>query len=233
MANLNADLRSYLSGSNKETSNESSGFTATGKKTLDSVTSWWSGSARQSKNEEESETMLTSSGDAGGKPAEEDGNGWFNQAQKDPFCPTLSKRQRILGFMTCLAAGAFCFVLASVYAPFIVVKARKFALLYTMGSLFTISSFSLLWGPWYHIKHLFSSQRLPFTIVYFTTMFLTLYFAMAKQATIPTAVCAICQVVALFWYIVSYIPGGQTGLKFFSKLCKAAASKTLSSALPV
>ena len=26
---------------------------------------------------------------AGVKPAEEDGNGWFNQAQKDPFCPTL------------------------------------------------------------------------------------------------------------------------------------------------
>lgn len=105
MANLNADLRSYLSGSTKDTSRESSGFTATGKKTLDSVTSWWSGNARQSRDGEENETMLPSSGDAGGKPAEEDGNGWFNQAQKDPFCPTLVSM--LLGSGKALKPGSY------------------------------------------------------------------------------------------------------------------------------
>ncbi|XP_038076789.1 protein transport protein SFT2-like [Patiria miniata] len=232
MANLNADLKSYLSGSKNGSSGETSSFATSGKRTLDTVTNWWSG-ARGSGggNGGEGEKML--GGDLASKPAEEDGNGWFNQAQKDPFCPTLSKRQRILGFMSFIVAGAICFALAAVYAPFIVLRARKFALLYTLGSLFTISSFSLLWGPWYHIKHLFSKDRLPFTAIYFTSMFLTLYFSLVRQATLPTTLCAIFQIIALFWYIVSYIPGGQTGLKFFSKLCKAAASKTISSALPV
>ncbi|XP_022090447.1 protein transport protein SFT2-like [Acanthaster planci] len=232
MANLNADLRSYLSSSKNGSSGsgESGGFAASGKRTLNTMTNWWRGSGDGGEGGE-GEKMLA--GDVASKPAEDDGNGWFNQAQKDPFCPTLSKRQRILGFMTFIVAGAFCFGLAAVYAPFIVLRARKFALLYTMGSLFTISSFSLLWGPWYHLKHLFSSDRLPFTVIYFTSMFLTLYFSLMRQSTLPTVICAVFQIIALVWYIVSYIPGGQTGLKFFSKLCKAAASKTLSNALPV
>lgn len=34
-------------------------------------------------------------------------------------------------------------------------------------------------------------------------------------------------------YVISYIPGGQTGLKFFSKLFYSVASKTVSKTLPV
>ncbi|XP_072036248.1 uncharacterized protein [Amphiura filiformis] len=213
MANISNDLKSYLSGtsgaSNADTSTSSS---------HSSLTSWFS------KKEDKTE----------GETLENDpSNAWFNEAQKDPLCPSLSKRQRILGFMMCLLAGAICFAMALSIAPFIVVRARKFALLYSLGSLFTISSFSLLWGPWHHVKHLCSSQRLPFTAIYFGTMFATLYFAMVKKVMILTIVCAIFQIIALFWYIVSYIPGGQTGLKFFTKIFSSAAKTTLSKTLPV
>jgi len=34
-------------------------------------------------------------------------------------------------------------------------------------------------------------------------------------------------------YVLSYIPGGQTGLKFFTKIFYAAASKTVQKTLPV
>jgi len=36
-----------------------------------------------------------------------------------------------------------------------------------------------------------------------------------------------------FRYIVSYIPGGQTGLRFFSKVFYSAATKTVQKTLPV
>jgi len=39
-------------------------------------------------------------------------------------------------------------------------------------------SFSLLWGPVNHVKHLCSLERLPFTAAYFGSMFATLYMAM-------------------------------------------------------
>ena len=160
-------------------------------------------------------------------------NGWFSQAQQDPYLPSLTKKQRIMGFVLCLLMGTFCFSLATLYIPLLVLKARKFALLYTFGSLFIISSFSLLWGPMSHFKHLFSVQRLPFTTAYFGSMLATLYFSLWLRSTVLTVIFAVIQILALVWYIVSYIPGGQTGLKFFSKIFYAAASKTASKTLPI
>ena len=45
-------------------------------------------------------------------------------------------------------------------------------------------SFSLLWGPTNHIKHLFSMERLPFTATYFGTMLATLYFSIWVSLTL-------------------------------------------------
>lgn len=39
-------------------------------------------------------------------------------------------------------------------------------------------SFSFLWGPMNHIKHLFSVPRLPFTTAYIGTILATLYFSL-------------------------------------------------------
>lgn len=164
-------------------------------------------------------------------------NYWFtdaNQAEvKDPWLPNLSKTQRIVGFITFLLLGIFCFILAGLFAPVIVLKARKFVLLYTMGSCFTIGSFALLWGPYNHLKHIFSYERLPFTAAYFGSMMATLYAALWWKSTIITVMCACVQIMALTWYIFSYIPGGTTGLKFFSKLFASSCTKTVGKTLPV
>ena len=39
-------------------------------------------------------------------------------------------------------------------------------------------SFSFLWGPWVHVKHLLSCARLPFTLCYLGTVLGTLYSAL-------------------------------------------------------
>ncbi|EDO46566.1 predicted protein, partial [Nematostella vectensis] len=158
---------------------------------------------------------------------------WLSKGEEDPYLPSLSRKQRILGFFMCLLMGVFCFVMAGFIAPFIVLKARKFVMLYTMGSLFTIGSFSLLWGPVNHVKHLCSLGRLPFTAAYFGSMIATLYMALIVRSTILTALFAVVQIIALIWYFVSYIPGGTTGMKFFTRLFSSAVTKTVSSTLPV
>ena len=92
----------------------------------------------------------------------------------------------------------------------LLINPRKFSLLFTLGSVFTLSSFSFLWGPYSHMVHLFSKERLPFTLVYLTTLigikdptiFLhthyfpiaTLYFAMGLQSAILTPIAAVLQV---------------------------------------
>ncbi|KAL8621600.1 hypothetical protein ACOMHN_036833 [Nucella lapillus] len=210
MADLNQSLKDYLSRPQKSSNNGQS----------EGKSSYFSG-------------WFQKDVDIDDKTVNEVANGWFSDAQKDPLLPSLTKKQRILGFSTCLLMGTFCFCLASLYIPMLVLKARKFAMLYTLGSLFVISSFSFLWGPYNHLKHLFSMNRLPFTAVYFGTMFATVYFSMWVHSTVFTVICALGQIVALIWYIVSYIPGGQTGLKFFSNIFYAVASKTVSKTLPV
>ncbi|PSN58167.1 hypothetical protein C0J52_00991 [Blattella germanica] len=157
---------------------------------------------------------------------------WLSEAQKD-CCPSLSRIQRIIGFCICIMMGILCFVLAAMYTPVLLLKARKFALLYTMGSLFTILSFSFLWGPMNHLKHLFSRERLPFTAAYFGTLLATLYFALSVQSTPLTVLFAVGQIMALLWFLISYIPGGQTGLSFFTRLFSSAVTNTVSKTLPV
>ena len=92
-------------------------------------------------------------------------DGWFREADSDPFCPKLvsvrknkeenlivnyrfhfiipskkkSRTQRITGFMICLIMGAFLMLLASFYIPVIFFKSRKFVLLFSLGSIFFIA----------------------------------------------------------------------------------------------
>lgn len=66
-------------------------------------------------------------------------------------------------------------------------------------------SFSLLWGPMNHLKHLCSAQRFPFTATYFGTMFATLYFSM---------------IVSLVLFKKTLNPGSMTCLKYMCTSCK-------------
>lgn len=148
-------------------------------------------------------------------------------------CPSLSRKQRAIGFILCFLLGTFCLSIASLYIPFLLLKARKFALLYTLGSLFIIGSFSCLWGPRKHFQHLIAVERLPFTVSYFVTMLGTIYCAAWMKSTFFTVIFASSQLLALVWYFISYVPGGHTGLKFFVNIFTSIASRTVKSTLDV
>ncbi|XP_075211029.1 uncharacterized protein LOC142318331 [Lycorma delicatula] len=158
---------------------------------------------------------------------------WYSGTQKSDCCPSMTRMQRITGFCLCICMGGFCFTLSAMYIPVLLLKARKFALLFTMGSLFFMCSFSFLWGPLEHIKHLFSKERLLFTLCYLSSLFATLYFALIPRSTPLTLLFGVAQVISLLWFIVSYLPGGQTGLKLFTKLFSKSVSTTVSNTLPV
>lgn len=64
-------------------------------------------------------------------------NGWLKDTQES-CCPKLSRLQRIVGFVLCICMGIFCMTLSTLYIPVLILKARKFALLFSLGSLFFI-----------------------------------------------------------------------------------------------
>ncbi|CAF1313113.1 unnamed protein product [Adineta ricciae] len=163
----------------------------------------------------------------------DDIQGLLQKGDNDPILPSLTRKQRILGFITCCAIGVLCMAIATLYIPVIVIKARKFATLFSFGSVFFLSSFTMLWGPMNHLKHLINIERLPFTMSYLVTLFGTIYFSVWIQSYFLTAAFALFQIGALIWYIISYIPGGARGWKFFSKLFYTFAAKTVSATLTV
>ncbi|XP_048000193.1 protein transport protein sft2 [Leguminivora glycinivorella] len=150
---------------------------------------------------------------------------WFQEVQKEYF--TLSRTQRFMGFGVCLFFGILCFILSFLYIPILILQARKFALLFTLGSLFFILSFSFLYGPWSHVKSLFSKERALTTLLYGSTLIATLYCALHLQSTPLTIVCAVLQVIALLWMMMGSIPGGSTGARFFGSMFKSSVSSTL------
>jgi hypothetical protein len=49
-----------------------------------------------------------------------------------------SRTQRFIGFGACLSLGLICFILSFFYIPLLLLQAKKFVLLFTMGSMFFI-----------------------------------------------------------------------------------------------
>jgi len=227
MGGLSQDLNSYLNKSNGSSSSLSSLTSKLGSMKLPTLKTPF-GSGGTEDDEEPFLGVTSDKGISGNNRKDE--KSWLARKLEENL-PSLSKKQRIIGFMTSLILGTICFGLAVSFLPMLIVNPRKFSLLFTLGSVFTLSSFSFLWGPYSHMVHLFSKDRLPFTLVYFSTLVATLYFAMGLQSAILTPIAAILQVLALLWFVISYIPGGQTGLKFFTKLfsgfCKSSVNRNL------
>ncbi|RKP25536.1 vesicle transport protein, partial [Syncephalis pseudoplumigaleata] len=134
---------------------------------------------------------------------------------------------RMIGFAVCLATGCIFFIVSFFMLPWLLVVPRKFAVSFTFGSLFVMASFALFKGPQAHLMHLISRDRLPFTLTYITSMVLTLYFSLGLKSYLLTLIGAIVQIIALVWYLVSYLPGGRTTLVYGTRTMSRSVSNIL------
>ncbi|WMV40022.1 hypothetical protein MTR67_033407 [Solanum verrucosum] len=116
-----------------------------------------------------------------------------------------------------MATGVFFIFMAfTLFLPVIVLVPQKFAICFTLGCSFIIGSFFALKGPKTQFAHMFSMERLPFTLGFMGSMIGTLYVSMALHSYILSALFSVIQVLALAYYAISYFPGGSAGLKFLS-----------------
>ncbi|KGB75947.2 SFT2 domain-containing protein [Cryptococcus deuterogattii R265] len=109
----------------------------------------------------------------------------------------------------------------------VAIKPRKFALAFTLGSCLFMLGFAILHGPWNHLKHILSPERLPFSLCYFGSLGLTLFFAIGIRSTIGTLLASIIQVVALLSYVTAYFPGGMTTLRLGGQMAMRGAGNLL------
>lgn len=149
------------------------------------------------------------------------------RSNEDEAWFALSRWERLLGFGGCLAGAAVCFFVAFMTLPLLAVRPAKFALAFSLGSVLVMFGFSVLIGPINHIKHLVSAERLPFSLVYFGSLGLTLYFSLGRHSYIGSLIAAIVQVVALVSYVLAYFPGGTQTLRMGGQLALRGAGSLL------
>mmetsp|Transcript_16829 Transcript_16829/g.26250 ORF Transcript_16829/g.26250 Transcript_16829/m.26250 type:complete len:242 (-) Transcript_16829:321-1046(-) len=129
----------------------------------------------------------------------------------------MNYQQRFKVFIISLFISSLFFGLAFfVGLPLVTVRPQKFALCFTLGSLSFMCSFAILKGPHAHMASMLAYERLPFTTVYLTSMFATLYFTFTvggMSGYVAVMGASGLQLASLMWYLVTFIPGGTNGLK--------------------
>lgn len=119
----------------------------------------------------------------------------------DDFC-AFSYTQRLYGFAACLIAG-FLFIFLSMV---VFMKPIKFALLFTFGNMLAVGSTAFLIGPAEQLRKMFDPVRVYATAVYLGCAVLALACAILIHSKILTILAMICEICALIWYSLSYIP---------------------------
>ncbi|KAL4608382.1 vesicle transport protein SFT2C-like [Arapaima gigas] len=148
---------------------------------------------------------------------------WFGSWEPDPLLPGFSRSQRLVAFALFAGLSVFCFGLSALYAPLLLLKARKFALLWSMGSVFALLGAAVLRGP----SHLLGTPS-PGAALYLLALAGTLYAALGLRSTPLTALGAALQIAAILGSAVALLPGGTSGLRLLGGLATAAIKRTVS-----
>ena len=132
---------------------------------------------------------------------------------KDSCCPTLSLRQRIVGFVVWVILG-FIFSMLSFGVIFAIASGKfiKFAILYTLGVIWSLAGSFFLMGPFRQLKRMFAKTRVLTTIVFLIAIAMTIVSAIILKNAWLVLVFVIVQYCAFTWYSLSYIPYARTAV---------------------
>ncbi|XP_005397651.1 PREDICTED: vesicle transport protein SFT2C [Chinchilla lanigera] len=155
-------------------------------------------------------------------------------AAPGPACvPNVTRGQQLAAGGGCLLLAALCFGLAVLYAPVLLLRARKFALLWSLGSALALAGGALLRGgaPCGRLLRCEETPSRP-SLFYLAALGATLYAALALRSTALTVLGACAQVAALLALLVGLLPwGGPTALRL--ALGRVRRATGLTDALPV
>lgn len=130
----------------------------------------------------------------------------------------LGYAQRFRLFCALLILSALFFLLAFfVGLPLLATRPQKFAISFTLASISFMAAFAILRGPMEHCKTMLSADRIYFTVIYVASIFVTLYFTFSAgglSGYLLVLSTSAVQLLALSYYLISFLPGGPAGLKY-------------------
>ncbi|KAL7146164.1 hypothetical protein ABFS83_06G022700 [Erythranthe nasuta] len=115
---------------------------------------------------------------------------------------SLSPVQRVYAFAACSLSGLVCMFLSLI----VFASPIKFALLFTFGNVLAVGSTAFLIGHGQQLRMMFDTVRVYATSIYLGSVLVALVCALLIHSKILTIIAIICEICALFWYSLSYIP---------------------------
>lgn len=157
-------------------------------------------------------------------------------ATSTPLSPTqewletmgMTRTQRYTAFGICLAAAVFLFLLSMLHLPFVVIRPGKFVVPYCMGSMFILVSFGFLHGFVTYWKHLLSPKKAAYSAWFILATFGTLYSALSLKSYLLTVLMSFIQMAGMITFMVSYVPGGSSGISFMSSMISSSIKSRFS-----
>jgi hypothetical protein len=132
-------------------------------------------------------------------------------ADDESLCPSLSYKQRIIGFIVCLGIGIVMEVIA--FVTLFNQQYVEFGVINTIANCFALGSTFFLTGPKKQLKKMFEQTRIIATIVYLITLVGTFVVALWLKIAWLTILMVIVQYIAMIWYSISYIPFARDAVK--------------------
>ena len=128
--------------------------------------------------------------------------------------PSLTKGQRLLGFAVCFLFGGLLSLSALSSLPALLLgNPAPFAFKYTFGNLLSLASSSFLVGPEKQCRDMLAAERRTASLLYMGALAGTLTSVFILKWQIISFFFVVIQFCALTWYMLSYIPYGQTCLR--------------------
>ena len=136
--------------------------------------------------------------------------GGGNDNENDSIFPSLSLKERLIGFAICFGLGMlFQFMSMGSIVGVLVGRPNKFAFLYTCGNIISIFGTFFLIGPVRQFKNMTNPYRRKASMIFLSAIVLTFISLYILHSKILTVLFVIIQFGAYIYYIMSYIPYGQ------------------------
>lgn len=126
------------------------------------------------------------------------------------FLPSLTWQERLGGCVACMALG-YILSLGSLFRfkDLLQGDPTSFVIYTTVGNIISLSGSCFLSGPKTQLKKMFHESRKVATMMYLSSLLITLVVAFVKDfkgqgVVLLILICV--QYVAVFWYCLSYIP---------------------------
>jgi len=140
-----------------------------------------------------------------------------------------SRWDRLIIFAVAMAGALSCWIVCFLLFPVLSLKPKKFSILWSLGSMLFLFSFGVLHGLKSYLVHLFSMDRLWFTLSFIGSIIVTLVSSLVLHSTILAIIACIVQLICSVAYTVSYFPFGRSGLRLASNVAIVQADSWINS----